>query len=525
MGDPANDRTTAAMETPLVESEEHTDVLRNFFTALVDNDMKVITVILEAKKADVNITFDEPYDFVVPRYKGWGPVHMITKHGNLMSLKLLVRLGADVALPNKDGDTALHIASRYGYVHCVEFLLSCNSSLINSVNHQGLSPLLRAVFKFEIAFKGRYNKTIQALLSAGCDTNICSSTKITALHLAASRGDASLSKLLLNGGADVNAVCCQGSTPLLKALYAMRVNVQCVKVLLDAGADVEVQTISGRSILHLAVLKCDEACVESILLAGANPNVPDNYGKTPLWIAVQENNVRLVPLIARYGGDVNYCRPPQNLSLLSLAITCQSVSMVEQLLRLEASVDTETALCATPLSLAVDVQNIPIIKLLLHENCRLNIVGNSNHTLIPQTPLQIAFERANLSVIKLLMKAGCRVEASWLKPRNLSASLLQNQCVLHWIEEYCRTVPSLLHMCRVAVRNTIGPGIKDKLEGLCSEVVIPRCLANYLMLTDLLADDKNNNSQLNLGRVKRLDEWRLACWFHSEIANHCYGAT
>ncbi|XP_041358312.1 ankyrin-3-like [Gigantopelta aegis] len=506
MVDPANDSTTVAMETPLVESEAHTDVLRDFFCALVDNDMKVITIILESKKADVNMMFDEPYDFVVPRYKGWGPIHIITKHGNIMSLKLLVRLGADVALHNKDGDTALHIASRYGSVHCVEFLLACNKSLINNVNNQGLSPLLRAVFKFEFAFKGQYNKTIQALLSVGCDTNICSSAKITALHLAASRGDASLSRLLLNGGANVNAVCCQGSTPLLKALYAMRVNVQCVKVLLDAGADVEVQTISGRSVLHLAIIKCDEACVESILLAGANPNVQDNYGKTPLWISVQENNVRLVPIIVKYGGDVNYCRPPQNLSLLSLAITCQSVSMVEQLIRLGASVDTETALCATPLSLAVDVQNIPIIKLLLHENCRLNIVGNSNHTLIPQTPLQIAFERANLNVIKLLMKAGCKVEASWLKPRNLSASLLQNQCVLHWIEDYCRTVQPLLHMCRVTVRNTIGPGIKDKLENLCAEAVIPRRLADYLMLTDLLADDKISNNQLHLGRGNRLND-------------------
>ncbi|XP_067663700.1 ankyrin repeat and protein kinase domain-containing protein 1-like isoform X1 [Haliotis asinina] len=479
---------TVVLETPVVVDQSEMDNSLKFYRALIENDMNMVEHLVKNEGVHIDMIFMDGFTYVQPTFQGWGALHIVTRRGLGESLKFLVSLGADVFLSNKDGDTALHIASRYGHVQCVEFLLDCDIRLKDYVNNQGLTPLIRAVFKFEHAFKGQYRKTVKALLSAGCDTNICSLSKVTPLHLAAGRGDAYLSKMLIDGGADVNAICSQGSSPLLKALYALRVNLECVKVLLEAKADVNIATISGRTVLHLAISKCDEECVEAILKAGADPNAQDNYGKTPLWIAVQENNIRFVPIVARYGGNVNYNLPPQNLSLLSLAITCQSTNMVKLLLEHGASVDTETIMQASPLSLSVEALNIPIIKALLRHNCHLNVVGNARHSLIPQSPIQIAFELGNLEIIRLLMRAGCKVKAVWLTSQKLPPVMMNNQSLLQWVESYFYSVPSLMHLARLCIREILGPDIQPKLEQLSQQELLPRRVLDYLLLEDILED-------------------------------------
>lgn len=76
-----------------------------------------------------------------------------------------------------------------------------------------------------------------------------------------------------------------------------------VRILLDAGANVNALTeVERRTPLHLACL-CDHADVLKLLLncATAELNSKDRYGDTPLHLAVKNGNAQLVRLLVRHG--------------------------------------------------------------------------------------------------------------------------------------------------------------------------------------------------------------------------------
>ncbi len=90
------------------------------------------------------------------------------------------------------------------------------------------------------AVRMNYKNIVVALLNAGCDVDIrnkCDGTEYideTALHCAALWGRYEIARLLIDAGADVNALTDRKSTPLHDA--ARMANVKMARLLLDKGA-------------------------------------------------------------------------------------------------------------------------------------------------------------------------------------------------------------------------------------------------------------------------------------------------
>jgi acyl-CoA-binding protein len=78
---------------------------------------------------------------------------------------------------------------------------------------------------------------------------ICDDQGHTALHLAADRGHLQLTKLLVRGGADVNAVNSDGDTPLHLALVSE--NPKVAKFLMEHNANMEISNANGETPLTL----------------------------------------------------------------------------------------------------------------------------------------------------------------------------------------------------------------------------------------------------------------------------------
>ncbi len=82
----------------------------------------------------------------------------------------------------------------------------------------------------------------------------------TPLHTVCSWGEVSLAKVLLDAGADVNALGDHGCTPLFNAVIGR--NPELVKALLASGADPAIGTFDGRSVLEYALnVRAPEAIV------------------------------------------------------------------------------------------------------------------------------------------------------------------------------------------------------------------------------------------------------------------------
>jgi len=107
---------------------------------------------------------------------------------------------------------------------------------------------------------------------------------LTALHLAGVRGDEECVRLLLQCGADVNACDKAGMT----ALHCAVGHAGCIRLLLQVPCMVNVGDTKGMTPLyHASALGCVE-CVDLLLRAGAFVNAANGCGFTPLQVALMQ---------------------------------------------------------------------------------------------------------------------------------------------------------------------------------------------------------------------------------------------
>ncbi len=102
----------------------------------------------------------------------------------------------------------------------------------------------------------------------------------TPLHLAAAQCRADLLRVLLHAGARTETRDAFGETALYNAIEtnvvgAKKDEIECIAVLLDAGADVNAKNLHGCTPLNAAVISKKEYLVRYLLTRGANPNDAD----------------------------------------------------------------------------------------------------------------------------------------------------------------------------------------------------------------------------------------------------------
>ena len=145
----------------------------------------------------------------------------------------------------------------------------------------------------------------QTLLREGADVNAARGDGITALHLAAERGDVEAVQALLDTGADVGAGTRIGRyTPL--HLAARGGHGAVVTLLLDAGADPLTATTTSRATaLHLAAAAVQgQEAVAALLKHGADPNAREgSVGQTPLIFAAAANRTEAIEVLLQGGAD------------------------------------------------------------------------------------------------------------------------------------------------------------------------------------------------------------------------------
>jgi ankyrin repeat protein len=148
-----------------------------------------------------------------------------------------------------------------------------------------------------------FKRQKEAVVLLLCDTNVnaARSDGITALHIAAQKGYADLTGILLEAGAQVNATKYEGSTPLHAA--AQKGYEDVVKVLLAAGAHVMCKRRNHATPLHLAAQNGHAQVVGILLKAGAEINARAAKGMTPLFVAAHCGFAEVVRVLLDNGAD------------------------------------------------------------------------------------------------------------------------------------------------------------------------------------------------------------------------------
>lgn len=238
---------------------------------------------------------------------------------------------------------------------------------------------------------------VRVLLDAGADVNALGRSEETPLHRAAAEGHVNIVEALIESGADVNYVSdgfvAEGEAPLHPA--AKNGEPEVVKMLLDAGAEPNITTNGrhARTPLHFAVKKDNHEVVRMLINAGADTDTQGFQNNTPLHWA---SGKRMAKLLISAGADVNataYGKTPLH--------TAKNGEVAKTLIDAGADVRSTTSSGQQPLH-RVSMHGDPeAVRALLSSGADPNATDDSG-----DTPLHYTVKRGKVRNAKVLLQLG-----------------------------------------------------------------------------------------------------------------------
>jgi uncharacterized protein len=387
--------------------------------------------------------------------EGVMPLQLAAVNGSAQMLDRLLKAGADPnAALTAASDTAVMMAARTGKAEAIRVLVESGANVNAKESWGGTTALMWAVSEGHTA-------AARALIAAGADANARSnyvaaangrgfegrtpvanradpkteefaSGWLTPLTIAAREGDAELTQILLDAGADVNTVAGDGKTAL--AIAAFNGNYDVASLLVDRKADVNKADAQRFTPLFWAVDRRNMETapnfpwmvtadpmplIRKLLDAGANPNAivnntprarmregsPRIVFSTVLMRASFAADLELVKLLLERGADPKILSR-DNESMLSAAAGLafvhgyhrgkspeERLEVVKLFVKLGSDVNWADDYGITPLMAAGNFGNVPIIQYLIDAGADLSAhdlgkkndgqFGSSNEPLMP----------------------------------------------------------------------------------------------------------------------------------------------
>ncbi len=198
---------------------------------------------------DIQVIERDPVD------PGTKSIHTAVIDRNAADVVAILKARPASATEVKSGsETALHLACKLGYLEIVESLLENNCPCVTTSIGSPMHCVLQAAKSGYITQDEPIVRTIKLLAARGCDINARDRGLKTALFFCAEQG-----------------------------------NYNCMKTLLDLGADLTLEDSNKFSPLYMSVIRGDLLCVNlllSVLPRQRDVDNEDTSGRTPLIAAL-----------------------------------------------------------------------------------------------------------------------------------------------------------------------------------------------------------------------------------------------
>lgn len=259
----------------------------------------------------------EGADVNEPQVDGAIALHWASQWNDVESARQLINVGSDVNKSNRTGATPLQLAAINGSPEMLSVLLEAGADPNGVVSVTNDTPLM-------LAAKTGIADAVEILIENGAEVNAMETWgRTTPLMWASAEGHNEVVALLLENGAEVDAETIfvppdttrgfEGTAPRdreerevgpvqhasgeMTALHLAVRNghYQTAELLLDAGADINALVADGKNALGLAIFNGHYDLASILIERGSDVNQADARNFTPLFWAVDRRNMETAP--------------------------------------------------------------------------------------------------------------------------------------------------------------------------------------------------------------------------------------
>ncbi|EAX93947.1 surface antigen BspA-like [Trichomonas vaginalis G3] len=224
--------------------------------------------------------------------------------------------------------------------------ISCAVGLSEIQNPEGWTPLLNACVKGDL-------QLTKSLIEGGCDKNAVTKNENNCLLLASYNGHLEIVKYLIGIGFDKNWRSKLGYNAIL--LASQEGQLDTVKYLKSIGCDVNSKANCNASCIYLSSCGGHLETVKYLFSVGADPNERENNGCPPIIIASQEGHLEVVKYLIQCGCNKND-KTDYNSSSLHWAAENGHFEVVEYLVSIGVNLNDKDNGGKTALDLAKEKQ-------------------------------------------------------------------------------------------------------------------------------------------------------------------------
>ncbi|XP_069373966.1 ankyrin repeat and SOCS box protein 3 isoform X2 [Paralichthys olivaceus] len=223
-----------------------------------------------------------------------------------------------------EGESACYLAAQRGHLAVVRLLLKAHTN-INQLTNDLSCPLYAAV-------DGGHKEVVELLVRKGAEVNRTHTSSCwTCLHQAVFKGHSDIVRTLVNV-CNLEALDDHNISPLfVAAQYGQQ---ESLEILINAGANVNIQAADLATPLLIASQEGHQACVDLLLDHGADPNqdCSNNWPQLPIHAAAEFGHIGVLRRLIAVTDRV--CDRDDNMvSPLYVAIHNHQDKCVELLLR------------------------------------------------------------------------------------------------------------------------------------------------------------------------------------------------